>query len=75
MQDGECPYADCDDYQLRLLPDVALPKFSKEKCPGCNRMIWLFYSRVEPQAFTPEEFEREYILDEDTKSVKRRKAA
>jgi hypothetical protein len=69
MQMGECPYDDCNDFQMRILPDVPLPMMSKEKCPGCGRTIWIKYSRVDPLAFTEAQFAECYDIDEATKNV------
>lgn len=69
MQIGECPHDGCDDVQMRRLPDRPLPALSKETCPGCGGDIWLYYSRVDPSAFTPEQFAEHFEINEATKSV------
>jgi hypothetical protein len=70
---GECPYDDCDDFQMRILPEVDLPKFSKETCPGCGRRIWVLYSRVDPMIFTETGFSERYTVDEETKHIAEKK--
>lgn len=75
MQMGECPYEGCDDFQMRILPDKPLPLFSKESCPGCGRVIWVYYSRVEPAAYTEDGFAKEFEVDEATRKITPRKAA
>ncbi len=72
MQMGECPYEDCDDFQMRALPDRQLPVMSKETCPGCGRTVWALYSRVDPQIFTEQEFAELYDVNEATKNVTER---
>ncbi len=74
MQIGGCPYEDCDDFQMRILPDKPLPIFSKETCPGCGRTIWLYYSRVDPKAYTEADFAKDWQVDEETKNIKPRAA-
>jgi len=75
MQIGKCPYDDCDDEQMRMLPDGPLPVLGKEECPGCSRTIWVYYSRVEPQAFTQEDFEKVFTITDDRKVTRKAKAA
>lgn len=75
MITGECPYDDCDDFQMRLLPDKPLPLFSKEVCPGCKRTIWVLYSRIDPEVYTEEGFRKAFEVNEETKSIKQRKVA
>jgi hypothetical protein len=72
MITGDCPYDDCDDFRMRLLPDVPLPKFSKEQCPACKRTIWVLYSRIDPEVYTESDFDRAWVVDEATKNIKRR---
>jgi len=72
MQIGSCPHDDCDDQRMRILPDKKLPLLSRETCPGCGRTIWVYYSRVDPKAYTQEQFEQEFVYDEVTKSVRPR---
>lgn len=72
MQMGECPYEDCDDFQMRILPDKPLPLFSKEECPGCKRTIWVRYSRVDPEAYTEGDFNKAFEVDEATKQIRER---
>jgi hypothetical protein len=72
MNIGECPYDDCDDVQAREIPDAPLPAFSKEECPGCGREIWMKYSRIDPEAFTPEQFAADWVVDHETKVIKPR---
>lgn len=46
-----------------------MPVFSKEKCPGCGRVIWVKYSRVDPEAFTEAGLAERYDIDEATKNA------
>jgi hypothetical protein len=72
MQVGDCPYADCNHPQMRLLPDKRLPLFSKEQCDGCGRTVWVLYSRVDPQIFTVDAFAEKYEVDELSKAIRAR---
>ena len=68
---GECPYEGCDGFHMIPIADKT-PAFSKEKCETCGREYWLMHSRINPKAFTVEEFEKEYIVDDKTKTIERR---
>jgi hypothetical protein len=63
---GECPY--CDKPQMNCCPDV-MPVFGKVTCQDCDEQYWLLYSRIDPIAYTREGFEREYIVDEEAKTI------
>jgi hypothetical protein len=69
---GECPHDDCKHTEWRLLPDRDLPIFSKEKCKGCGRTLWVYYSRVDPKVYPEDAFERDFEVDEATKSIQPR---
>lgn len=68
---GDCPYEDCDSTHALGSPDHT-PAFGKETCETCKREFWLYYSRFEPQAYTLEEFNKKFEVDEETKSIKER---
>lgn len=66
---GDCPHENCGESVWRVLPDVDLPAFSRETCPKCLQEVWMLYSRVDPQCFTPEQFRQRYSVDEGTKRI------
>lgn len=68
---GECPYEDCDGHHMLGVPEVT-PKFGKETCEKCGREYWMYYSRFEPEAYTPEQFAEKWSVDEETKVITQR---
>jgi len=69
---GDCPYEGCDHHEWRELPDAALPVMSRETCDGCDRIVWVRYSRVDPEVWTEEGFLNNFDVDAATKSIKRK---
>lgn len=61
---GECPH--CDEPITLELPDVPLPTFAKITCESCGEWFWEKFSRIDPEAYLPEEIE----VDEETKSIR-----
>lgn len=71
---GSCPY--CNESHMINLPDemnesieVQLPIFQKAESDCCNRIIWIYYSRINPEVYTEEEFNEKYRVDEDKKEI------
>ncbi len=50
--------------------DIKLPNFAKVSCEDCKKLYWLKFSRFNPQAYTLEEFNELYVIDEENKSIK-----
>lgn len=71
---GKCPYEDCDNMLMTAFShlDIRCPKFVKVECDKCNRMHWLYVSRVNPDRYTLEEFDKKFEVDEETKSISER---
>ena len=47
------------------------PCWGKQRCERCGREFWEYYSRPEPQAFTLEQFEERFIVDDEaTKQIR-----
>jgi len=68
MNFGDCPY--CDKF-LGLLPcPDKTPAFAKIKCEHCGKEIWYRFSRVDPQAWRVEDFEKEFEVDDELKTIK-----
>lgn len=65
---GDCPYEDCDGTHA-IAGTEHTPAFSKETCDKCGRMYWMYHSRFEPQAYTPEDFAKKFVVDEETKNI------
>ena len=70
---GECPYNDCNQSMMNHITN-SLPTFQKLTCEKCGRVIWLYHSRIEPIAYTEEDFLEKYDLDEETKSIRNKVA-
>lgn len=66
---GECPY--CGGTVMFDVPEQT-PRFRKETCEGCGKEYWEYYSRMDPQAYTTEGFEREFVVDEANRTITRR---
>lgn len=70
MNFGECPYKDCDGALEWLSVPEQAPVFYKDFCQKCQRVVWRKLSRIEPEALTTAQFQRQYVVDELTKQVK-----
>ena len=68
MITSECPYDDCKGYHMIPIAPRC-PAFSKETCEDCGREYWMKHSRIDPEAMTPDEFDRRYIVDEYKRSI------
>jgi len=51
------------------------PKFQKLTCKTCGRVVWLYHTRLVPEAYTEEAFLEEYEVDEETKMLTKRQGA
>lgn len=71
MNFGDCPYGDCDGLISIGVPERT-PVFCKETCETCGREFWWMVSRIQPKAYTLEEFAERFVVDEETKSIKSR---
>ena len=63
---GGCPY--CDRAVVNYMPDES-PKFAKPTCEHCGKQYWLLCSRIESTAFTVEDFNKDYVVNEETKEI------
>ncbi len=50
------------------MPEKTL-QFGKNTCDECGEQYWMYYSRVDPKAYTREGFFEKFIIDEQTKSI------
>lgn len=68
MNFGPCPYPDCDGEISMAVPEKT-PAFAKTTCPACKRELWYKLSRLDPEAFTLEEFAERFEVDEATRTT------
>ena len=67
---GDCPY--CDEPVMNYMPDES-PKFVKRICEACKNTYWLLCSRTESAAYTQEDFEKGWEINEEEKSIRPKK--
>ena len=67
MNFGDCPY--CDDFTGFFKVPEKTPCYAKVKCESCGKEIWYRFSRIDPEAWTIEDFEKEFKIDEETRQV------
>jgi hypothetical protein len=68
---GTCPYKDCSEPFTTLMVEQT-PIFEKLKCEKCGRYFMEYHSRVQPEGYTMEDFNKKFEIDESTKSIKRK---
>ena len=68
MNMGDCPYEDCDGLICEPVPDHT-PAYALFACETCGRDVWYKFSRVDPESWTREEFERLHTIDEATRQI------
>ena len=71
MNFGNCPYDDCDGVLLLSVPE-STPAYAMVQCEDCMRDVWYRFSRFDPEAWTPENFEAEHIIDAEARTIVRR---
>lgn len=71
MNFGDCPYQECKGFISVAVPEKT-PAFTKITCDECGRELWYRCSRIEPQAFTLDEFAAAYEVDEEKRTIKKR---
>jgi hypothetical protein len=67
---GECPYEKCN--HPFTTPMGKSPMWEKHVCEKCKNVIWTLHSRMRPLSYTERDFNKEYIIDEETKTIDRR---
>lgn len=70
---GECPYEDCDEPFTTFMAECT-PVFEKIKCEKCGRFFMELHSRIQPEGFTMDDFNKKYEVNEETKEIKERAA-
>lgn len=74
MNFGDCPYDGCSGTIWLSVPEKT-PCFAEIECEKCKRPIWYKLSRLDPMAFTKEDFEKEFIVDRDARTIVKRETA
>lgn len=62
MNFGECPYPDCEEILMVEVPERT-PAYNFFDCEKCKRKIWYRFSRLDPMAYTVEDFEKQFEID------------
>jgi hypothetical protein len=58
MNFGDCPY--CNDFLGAFEVPDRTPAYAQVNCQSCGKKVWYRFSRINPMAWTIEDFEREY---------------
>jgi hypothetical protein len=67
MNFGDCPY--CDGFIGMLAMPERTPAWAKVECESCGKDVWYKFSRVDPEAWTVEAFEKRFIVDEENRGI------
>lgn len=65
---GDCPYEGCKGTHALSVPERT-PAFAKNACEKCGKEYWVYYSRWEPEAYTPEAFAKKFSVNEETRKI------
>ena len=69
MNLGDCPY--CNEFLgLFEVPEKA-PCYSVVNCQACRKDVWYRHSRIDPMAWTVEDFEKEFTIDYENNKIER----
>jgi len=71
MNIGGCPYDGCSGIFTIAVPDLT-PCYIEIDCETCKRPVWYRLSRVDPMAWTKDDFEKEFIVDWEAHRVAER---
>jgi hypothetical protein len=63
---GECPY--CREIETAACAPQC-PAFSRETCESCGKQYWLYHSRLTPNRYSDEDFNRLFTVNHDTKTI------
>lgn len=64
-------YPCCGELLCLSCPEKT-PAFLPENCPNCGKKVWHYLSRLDPCSYTEEEFNAEFEVNEEEKSIKKR---
>jgi hypothetical protein len=62
MNFGDCPYEGCNGLLFVPVPEHT-PAYTQVVCDTCKRPVWYKCSRLDPEAFTEADFERQYRIE------------
>ncbi len=64
---GGCPY--CDEFMSNPIVQKP-PQVQKIIMSCCGNTVWLWHSRINPKAYTNEQFLKDFEIDEQTKTIR-----
>lgn len=57
------------------LPDATLPRFARHQCEECGEYIWTWLTRINPQSWTEEGFNANFVVNHEEKSIEIREGS
>lgn len=67
MNFGDCPY--CEQFiGFMPVPDKT-PAYAKVSCESCGKEVWYKFSRIDPVAYTVEDFEATHVIDHVARTI------
>ena len=67
MNFGNCPYCD-GPIGMFGLPDKT-PAYAIVQCRSCGKDVWYKFSRINPESWTIEDFEKNFSIDYKNKKI------
>jgi len=67
MNFGDCPY--CNDFTGFFKVPKKTPCYGKVECESCGKEIWYKFSRIAPESWTIEDFEKEFNVDHINRKI------
>jgi hypothetical protein len=74
MNFGDCPYTGCDGVFMLIVPERT-PAYARVTCDACARPVWYRFSRVDPMAWTEEDFLTAHTIDTEKKTITEKRAS
>jgi len=65
----ECP--NCNELIINHMPERT-PAFTENTCEHCKKPYWMKYSRLDPVAYTVDNFLKEFDVNAESKTIKLR---
>lgn len=65
---GGCPY--CNALMRGVGVPPGAPAWMKDTCEDCEKTVWRWLTRINPQAWKEEDFLETYEVDEEKKQIK-----
>lgn len=60
----------CCEGDLTIEVPERTPAYREEACPHCGAKVWHKLSRLDPQSWTEADFLAEYVVDEETMTIR-----